>query len=227
MFQTKVFPRRLSSFMRRPGERSTALNRPKPFKKPMKAKVLNVFLVLFLLTTTYCTQPAATTSEAAERPTKEAMIARGKYLTTIGGCNDCHSPKVMTAHGPEPDTTRLFSGHPREEKLENVIKTKDWLVMNNGFTAFVGPWGISYAANLSPDDTGIGNWKLEQFITALRKGKSKGIESNRDLLPPMPWQMYRHMTDQDIEAVFTYLKSLTPQDNLVPAPVSPEQLENL
>lgn len=193
----------------------------------MKTIIVNAFLMLSLLATIRCTQPTAHASEAISRPSKETLIARGKYLTTIGGCNDCHSPKVMTAHGPEPDTTRLFSGHPREEKLENVIKTKDWLVMNNGFTAFVGPWGISYAANLSPDDTGIGNWKLEQFITAIRKGKSKGIESNRDLLPPMPWQMYRHMTDEDLEAVFTYLKSLPPQNNLVPAPVSPAQLENL
>ena len=99
--------------------------------------------------------------------------------------------------------------------------------MNNGFTAFVGPWGISYAANLSPDDTGIKNWKLEQFITALRKGKSKGIETNRNLLPPMPWQMYRNMTDEDLEAVFVYLQSVPPQNNLVPAPVSREKFENL
>lgn len=193
----------------------------------MKPKISNYFLVIFSFTLMHCSQPAATTSESFSPPSREAMIARGKYLTTIGGCNDCHSPKVMGPFGPEPDSTRLFSGHPQEEKLENVIKTKDWLVMNNGFTAFVGPWGISYAANLSPDDTGIGNWKLEQFVTALRKGKSKGLESNRDLLPPMPWQMYRNMTDEDLEAVFTYLQSLPPQNNLVPAPVSPEKLENL
>lgn len=176
---------------------------------------------------THCKEPVSTASETLQKPSKEALIARGKYLTTIGGCNDCHSPKVMGPFGPEPDTTRLFSGHPQEEKLSGVIKTSDWLVMNNGFTAFVGPWGISFAANLSPDDTGIGNWKLEQFRTALRKGKSKGLESNRDLLPPMPWQMYRHMTDEDIEAVFTYLKSLPPQNNLVPAPVSREKIDNM
>ena len=197
----------------------------------MKPKILKALLVISsvvcCVTPMGCNEPAAMTLDAAPGPSKEVLIARGKYLTTIGGCNDCHSPKVMTPHGPEPDTTRLFSGHPQAEKLERVIKTKDWLVMNNGFTAFVGPWGISFAANLSPDDTGIGNWKLEQFKTALRKGKSKGLEHNRDLLPPMPWQMYRHMTDEDIEAVFTYLKSLPPQNNLVPAPVSPQQLEKL
>jgi len=193
----------------------------------MKTKIFNVVLAVSLLSLTYCSEPASTASETPEKPSKEALIARGKYLTTIGGCNDCHSPKVMGPFGPEPDTTRLFSGHPKDEKLGPIIKTSDWLVMNNGFTAFVGPWGISYAANLSPDDTGIGNWKLEQFVTAIRKGKSKGLEGNRDLLPPMPWPMYRHMTDEDLEAVFTYLKSLPPQNNLVPAPISRERIDNM
>lgn len=174
-----------------------------------------------------CSERAEAAPEGSPAPSKEVLIARGKYLTTIGGCNDCHSPKVMTPHGIEPDTTRLFSGHPQDEKLGTMIVTDEWLVMNNGFTAFVGPWGISYAANLSPDDTGIGNWKFEQFMTAIRKGKYKGLEGNRDLLPPMPWQMYRHMTDEDLLAVFTYLKSVPPQNNLVPQPVTREKVKSL
>lgn len=193
----------------------------------MKKQLLNVFLLTSSMLLLSCGQPAEVAVEVSPEPSKEVLIARGKYLTTLGGCNDCHSPKVMTPHGPEPDTTRLFSGHPQEEKLGNVIKTNEWLVMNNGFTAFVGPWGISYAANLSPDDTGIKNWKLEQFITALRKGKYKGLENNRDILPPMPWQMYRHMTDEDLKAVFTYLQSVPPQKNLVPSPVPPDKIETL
>jgi hypothetical protein len=193
----------------------------------MKTKLLSAVLVGCCLVLIHCSEPPVIASQIDSEPSQEVLIARGKYLTTLGGCNDCHSPKVMTAHGPEPDTTRLFSGHPQEEKLVNVIKTKDFLVMNNGFTAFVGPWGISFAANLSPDETGIKHWKLEQFVTALRKGKYKGLEHNRDLLPPMPWQMYKHMTDADLKAVFTYLQSVPPQNNLVPAPVSPAELENL
>lgn len=193
----------------------------------MERLVVHAFLVLGSLVLVNCTETPGIASEVLPEPSKEVLIARGKYLTRIGGCNDCHSPKVMTHEGPMPDTTRLFSGHPQEEKLENVIQTTDWLVMNNGFTAFVGPWGISFAANLSPDDTGIGNWKLEQFITALRKGKYKGLENNRDLLPPMPWQMYRHMSDDDLKAVFTYLKSIPPQKNIVPAPISRDKLADL
>jgi mono/diheme cytochrome c family protein len=193
----------------------------------MKRIILTAFLALSSLSVMHCSQPDAKAAETQPKASKEALIARGKYLTTIGGCNDCHTPKTMGPEGPEPDPNRLFSGHPADEKVDNAVKTRDWLVMNNGFTAFVGPWGISYAANLSPDDTGIKNWKLEQFITALRKGKSKGIETNRNLLPPMPWQMYRAMSDEDLEAVFVYLQSVPPQNNLVPAPVSREKFENL
>lgn len=189
-----------------------------------KTGLIIAFLTLFSTTLMQCSQPAAEASVPVPAMTKDQLIARGKYLTTLGGCNDCHSPKVFTAAGMGIDTTRLFSGHPREEKLPPIIKTDEWLVINNGFTAFVGPWGISFAANLSPDDTGIGNWKLEQFITAIRKGKYKGIESNRPLLPPMPWEMYRHMTDEDLTAIFTYLKSIPPQNNVVPAPISRDKI---
>ncbi len=191
----------------------------------MKSTILKAALVMSFLLMTACSRPAEPSSQSASKPTKAELVARGKYLTTVGGCSDCHSPKVMTPHGPEPDPARLFSGHPEGERLESIIVTDDYLVINNGFTAFVGPWGVSFAANLSPDDTGIGNWTLDQFKTALRKGKYKGLESSRDLLPPMPWPMYRQMTDDDLEAVFTYLKSLPPQANHVPAPVSREKLK--
>ena len=158
---------------------------------------------------------------------EQELIKRGKYLTTVAGCNDCHSPKVMTPHGPEPDTTRMLSGHPSGDPLPPMVKTNDWVLFNMGLTAFVGPWGVSYAANLSPDETGIGNWDFKQFETAIRKGKYKGLENGRDLLPPMPWQMYRSMTDEDLRSVFAYLKSLPPVDNIVPAARSPRQLDEL
>jgi len=170
-----------------------------------------------------CNEPAKTPSEEST-VSNEAMIARGKYLTTIGACHDCHSPKVMTPNGPEPDTTRLLSGHPQADPLGSVIKTNEWILFSNDLTTFVGPWGISYSANLTPDETGIGNWKLEQFMTAIRKGKYKGLENGRSLLPPMPWQMYRNMTDDDLKAVFAYLKSLPPIKNLVPPTVPPGNL---
>ena len=155
------------------------------------------------------------------------LLARGKYLVNAIGCDDCHSPKVMTEHGPEPDPARRLSGHNRNETLPPMDKNagkNGWVLFNMNLTAFVGPWGVSYAANLTPDDTGIGAWTFDNFLTAIRKGKYKGLEGSRDLLPPMPWQMYRNMTDDDLKSIFTYLKSLPPVDNLVPAPKPPTEI---
>ena len=156
--------------------------------------------------------------------TEAELIQRGKYLVTTSGCHDCHSPKVMTELGPEPDPTRLMSGHRQDEQLPPMEKNagrNGWVLFNMNTTAFVGPWGVTYAANLTPDDTGIGAWNFENFKTAIRKGKYKGQEGGRNLLPPMPWTMYRNMTDDDLKSIFTYLKSLPKVNNLVPSPRPP------
>lgn len=163
-------------------------------------------------------------TESVKPLSQEELIKRGLYLTTVGVCNDCHSPKIMTPTGPEPDPSRLLSGHPANEPLPPIVKTGDWVSFSMGLTAAVGPWGISYSANLTPDATGIGNWTYEQFETALRKGKYKGLEHSRSLLPPMPWQMYKNFSDEDIKAIFAYLKSIKPVENIVPAPVAPDKL---
>ncbi|TCJ17735.1 diheme cytochrome c-553 [Flaviaesturariibacter flavus] len=146
-------------------------------------------------------------------------IARGRYLVTIMGCNDCHSPKKMTPQGPVPDSTRLLSGHPAGMPIGAIDAkaSKDWLLFHPNLTAFAGPWGVSYAANLTSSETGIGNWTEEQFFRALREGKYKGLANSRSLLPPMPWQNFRNATDDDLSAIFAYLKSTPPVDNVVPA----------
>ena len=156
-----------------------------------------------------------------------ALIKRGKYLVTIAGCNDCHSPKVFTKMGPMPDETRLLSGHPANDKLPPVppgvvaASPDKWGALGSGdFTGWVGPWGTSYTANLTPDqETGLGTWTEGMFIGALRKGKHMGV--GRDILPPMPWPMYGQMTTDDLKAVFAYLQSLPPISNAVPDPLSP------
>lgn len=149
------------------------------------------------------------------------LIKRGEHLVTVSACHDCHSPKIMTPLGPEPDPERLLSGHPQDEPLPSIpAGSENWILFNMGLTGFVGSWGISYAANLTPDDTGTGNWSFDQFKLAIRKGKYKGLEGSRDLLPPMPWQMYQHFSDDELKAIFAYLQSIKPVRNLVPAPVS-------
>ncbi|TXK36953.1 cytochrome c [Pontibacter qinzhouensis] len=156
--------------------------------------------------------------------TQEALVERGKYLVTIGGCNDCHSAKTMTDRGPVPDERYLMAGHLAEEQLPPVDQAafkNGWVLFNMNNTATVGPWGTSYAANLTPDATGIGTWSLKNFKKALREGKYKGMDNTRMLLPPMPWPNFVDMTDQDVEAIFAYLKSLPPVKNNVPAPLPP------
>jgi hypothetical protein len=187
----------------------------------------SLFVLLLLASCAGNTESKRPLGGETSELTQQEMIKRGKYLTTIAGCNDCHSPKIMTPHGLEPDTTRMLSGHPGTDALPPLVRTNDWVLFNIGLTAFVGPWGVSYAANLTPDETGIGNWDFEQFETAIRKGKYKGLENSRPLLPPMPWQMYRNMTNEDLRSVFAYLKSLPAIRNVVPAPQSPQRLNEL
>ena len=150
-------------------------------------------------------------------------IEKGKKLVNTLGCNDCHSPKMMTAMGPAPDTLRLLSGHQADEKLPeydaNILKSYVLFNMNN--TAAIGPWGTSFAANLTPDQTGIGSWTEEQFLKAMKQGKWKGLENSRQLLPPMPWQSYSQLNDDDLKAIFAYLKSIKPVSNLVPMAIPP------
>lgn len=153
------------------------------------------------------------------------MVARGKYLVTVGGCNDCHTPKVFTQMGPTPDSTRLLSGHPAASTLpeipQNVLAPDKWgALTTNDLTAWAGPWGVSFARNLTPDaTTGLGTWTPEMFIKALRTGKDMG--EGRDILPPMPWPNFAQMSNQDLRAIFQYLRSLKPIENAVPDPISP------
>jgi hypothetical protein len=159
----------------------------------------------------------------------EELVKRGQYLVTVGGCYDCHSPKIFTPQGPVPDSTRLLSGHPAnspELPIDlNALKPGSWILMAPDITSFVGPWGRSFAANLTPDSaTGIGAWTEANFRNAIRTGKHMGIETGRPIMPPMPWPEIRHMTDEDFSAVYAFLRSLPPVSNKVPAPMSPSEV---
>jgi hypothetical protein len=103
-----------------------------------------------------------------------------------------------------------------------MAKGGQWVQFKGDLTAAAGPWGVSFAANLTPDATGLGNWTLDNFVKALKHGKYKGIDAARDLLPPMPWQNFATMSDEDLEAMFEYLKTIRPVNNLVPAAIVPQ-----
>ncbi|HEY3387714.1 MAG TPA: c-type cytochrome [Saprospiraceae bacterium] len=148
----------------------------------------------------------------------------GEHLVTICGCHDCHSPKKMGPMGPEVDSTRLLSGHPAglpPADIDRKLLESKGIIATDMLTAWIGPWGISYTANLTPDETGLGNWQESNFLTAIREGKLKGISTSRPLLPPMPWDMYKHMSDDELKAIFAYLKTVKPIKNIVPEPTPP------
>jgi hypothetical protein len=156
----------------------------------------------------------------------QSILERGEYLVTVGGCNDCHTPFVMTERGPEPDPTRRLSGHPESVEMPRPPRLPNggWLWLGGATnTAYAGPWGVTYAANLTPDEnTGIGIWTKDMFIRALRTGRHMG--ASRPIMPPMPWQNYAQMTDEDLEAIFAYLRSLPPIHNRVPDYVEPSEV---
>jgi len=165
---------------------------------------------------------ALPTLVSAQAPSA-AVLARGKYVADTSGCHDCHTPKKKGAQGPELDTERLLSGFVADTKLPPPPQLGDgpWTAsLTWDLTAWSGPWGISYAANLTPDvATGLGSWTEPMFISAIRTGKHMG--TGRPILPPMPWQTIGKLTDDDLKALFAYLRSLKPIKNLVPPPAPP------
>src|SRR5690606_20685583 len=118
--------------------------------------------------------------------------------------------------------TRLLSGHPAGGELPPApgadgpwIASATW-----DFTAWTGPWGVSFTANLTPDEnTGIGICTEDMFIRAIRTGRHMG--QSRPILPPMPWPMYRNLPDEDLGAIVAYLRTLPPVSNRVPEPIPP------
>ncbi len=168
-----------------------------------------------------------TNEEVADnKMSQEDLLKRGEYLVNTIGCGDCHSPKKMGEMGPEEDLERRFSGHPAGTELPKINKAElqNWALFSHDLTTAVGPWGVSFAANLTSDPTGIGNWTLEQFKLSLRKGLFKGLEGSRPLLPPMPWYNFAKLTDEDIEAMFVYFQSTKPIKNVVPAAIPIDQI---
>jgi len=162
--------------------------------------------------------PAATPAANAE------AIARGGYLVRFGSCHDCHTPWVMGPKGPGPDMTRALSGHPSGVAVPPPpALSGPWVLAGLATnTAFAGPWGISFTANLTPDkDTGLGNWTEEMFLMALRTGRHEG--KGRPILPPMPYQFVGSLNDDDLKAVFAYLRSIPAIRNKVPSPIDPPE----
>jgi hypothetical protein len=156
---------------------------------------------------------------SSETSTAAAVsVDRGRYLVSKMGCNDCHTPWRMGANGPEPDMARALTGHPEQVGPLPAFETPrgPWVWAGSATnTAFSGPWGNSYAANLTPDqNTGLGIWTEDMFIKAIRTGRHMGV--SRPIMPPMPWPAFRNANDEDLKAIYAYLRSLKPVTNHVP-----------
>ena len=166
----------------------------------------------------------AATFAAASGAPAQSPAERGKYIVTTFGCNDCHTPWKLGPNGPEPDMTRLLSGHPQDLAMPPAPKLPEgpWLISGAATnTAWAGPWGVSFTANLTPDDeTGLGTWTEQQFIDALRTGRHQG--RGREILPPMPVMWIGKKTDEDLRAIYAYLRTIPAIKNRVPAPVPPD-----
>lgn len=160
---------------------------------------------------------------AGAAPADASKVKRGEYLVTTMACIDCHTPFRMGDRGPEPDLARLYSGHPQDMVMPPApdLGRGPWLWAGAATnTAFAGPWGVSFAANLTPDPaTGLGKWTEATFIQAMRTGRHEG--QGRPILPPMPTAAYGHATDEDLAAIFAYLQSLPAIANRVPQVIEP------
>jgi len=172
-------------------------------------------------------EPAVATETAPEKPSFggfESQAKWGEHLVTLGGCNDCHTPKKMTPQGPADDSTLFLSGHPEGMPAADVDRKSmesKGLVVTNDFTSWIGPWGVTYSANLTPDDSGTGKWTEDQFLYALKTMTSKGLSGNRPLLPPMSMMSGKYMTDDELKAIYAFLRTVKPIKNNSVQPTPP------
>lgn len=119
-------------------------------------------------------------------PDMSNQVERGKYLVTLGNCMMCHTP--MNNQG-QPLKQLAFAGGLR----------------------FKGPWGEVSSANITPDPSGISYYDEALFVKTLRIGQVGA----RKLSSLMPWGYFRNMTDEDLKAIFAYLRTVTPVQHRV------------
>ena len=195
---------------------------------------ITVMIAGMLLTALSCKEgfrkPDATyaSTDTTMMQDSSLLVSRGEYLVNAIGCADCHSPKRMGPAGPEIIPELHLSGFQQnsvQPEADTLAVKKGWVLFSPDLTSAVGPWGQSFAANITSDPTGIGNWSEEQFLRAMREGKFKGLENSRTLLPPMPWPVYRNLTDEDIRSIYFFLMSTKPVKNVVPWPKTPVALQ--
>jgi mono/diheme cytochrome c family protein len=128
----------------------------------------------------------------------DPQVERGKYLASIGGCMDCHTPGYFFG---KPDMARHLGGSEVGFEIAGL--------------------GVFHGSNLTPDkETGLGNWSNEQILKAMQEGVRP---DGRMLAPVMPWRALANLTKEDALAIVAYLKALPPVRNKVPGPFGPDE----
>ena len=191
-----------------------------PSKHRLLARLLALCTLGVLLAAWGCQTDGATTTMSETVDAAETPAERGQYLVTVLGCNDCHTPMQPGPNGPAPDMTRMLSGHPASMQMPPppTLPEGPWLWVGAATnTAYAGPWGITFATNLTPDSTtGLARWTEEMFVNAIKTGKQMGLEEGRPILPPMPWPAYSNLSDEDLRAMYAYLQTIPAINNEVP-----------
>ncbi len=189
----------------------------------MKIAVKGVVLAMALVAVTVVRTQAQTPAAPPAGDKAGDRVARGEFLVRMGGCDDRHTTKKMGPNGPEPDMSQRLAGHPQAMVMPPApqLPPGPWMATVAGtLTAWSGPWGVSFTANLTPDaETGLGKWTEEEFLAALQSGRHQG--RGRQILPPMPWQAYSTLPEEDLKAIWAYLRTLPPVHNKVPDPIAP------
>jgi hypothetical protein len=184
--------------------------------------VVTMFIASFFLFTQCSDEKKADTDDikpVAQFGGFDSQVKWGERLVFVGGCNDCHTPKKMTDHGPENDASLALSGHPSAAPapaFDAKEAAEKGLVITQTFTAWTGPWGTTYAANLTSDSTGIGGWTEAQFLKCLKEKKWMGLDNTRPLMPPMSMMPVTEMNDDELKAIFAYLKTTKAVRNVIP-----------
>lgn len=157
------------------------------------------------------------------------QVERGKQLVNLGGCDKCHTPKITTLFGTKSDPDRFLSGYPQDEPPPELpsseVGSPEWeeAFYTTDGTVWIGRWGVSYAANITPDpETGIGKWTEERFLETFRSVDHIGEGST--MRSPMPTEVYSKLTDEELRSIYMYLMVIEPIVNKVPDPIRPGQV---
>ncbi|GJM16667.1 MAG: hypothetical protein DHS20C13_19940 [Thermodesulfobacteriota bacterium] len=168
-----------------------------------------------------------TKADDQEEVYRKYNVERGRRLVELGGCSQCHTPKIKTALGYKPDKDLFLSGYPSDEPLpdlpyaEIIAGEAENKFYTTDATIWVGRWGVSFAPNLTPDpETGIGNLTEEDFIEIFRGNKH--FAEGAEVVSPMPVNVYSQLSFFELRSIFIYLQTIEPIPNDVPARIPPE-----